>query len=416
MNYDLIVVGGGISGVNAAIAAAREKRKVLVIECSGFLGGSAVNCLVNPFMRYWSKDERGQNTAVNGGLFLQILNRLEEKGGLLENKVTFNEEILKIVLDELTEEYHIDVLFHSYLVGVGTENERITEIRVANKSGVETYRADYFIDATGDGDLAYLAGCPYHVGRKEDECCQPMTLCFRLSSVDVETFHKNREKILALYQQYQREGKITNPRENILTFEHIEKGVVHFNSTRIVRKNPLNARELSAAEQEARKQVFELYSFLKKHADGFQNSNLIMSAPQIGVRESRMIEGMYEITAEDIMQCRKFEDSVSRGAYGIDIHNPDGSGTVQYHIDDHDFYTIPYRAMVNRLYSNFLVTGRCISSTHEAQSAYRIIPICSNLGEAAGMAVSLALQEQLKVGEIDINRLHRLMDTYHCLY
>lgn len=416
MNYDLIVTGGGISGINAAIAAAREKRKVLVIEQNGFLGGSAASCLVNPFMRYWSKDENGQNTAVNGGLFLQILDRLEANGGLLENKVTFNEEILKIVLDELAEEYHIDVLFHSYLVGAGTENDRITGICVANKSGIETYRADYFIDATGDGDLAYLAGCPYHVGRKEDGGCQPMTLCFRLSNVDVAAFHKNREKILALYQQYQREGKIKNPRENILTFEHIEKGVVHFNSTRIVRKNPLHARELSEAEQEARKQVFELYRFLKDHADGFQNSNLIMSAPQIGVRESRMIEGIYEISAEDIMQCRKFEDSVSRGAYGIDIHNPDGSGTVQYHIDDHDFYTIPYRAMVNRMYSNLLVTGRCISSTHEAQSAYRIIPICSNLGEAAGMAVSLAARERLKVGEIDINRLHSLMDTYHCLY
>lgn len=185
MNYDLIVAGGGISGVNAAIAAAREKRKVLVIEQNGCLGGSAVNCLVNPFMRYWSKDENGQNTAVNGGLFLQILDRLEEKGGLLNNKVTFNEEILKIVLDEMTEEYQIDVLFHSYLVGAGTENGRIREISVANKSGIETYQADYFIDATGDGDLACLAGCPYHVGRKEDECCQPMTMCFRLSNVDV---------------------------------------------------------------------------------------------------------------------------------------------------------------------------------------------------------------------------------------
>ena len=416
MNYDLIVAGGGISGINAAIAAAREKRKVLVIEQNGFLGGSAVSCLVNPFMRYWSKDESGKNVAVNSGLFQQILDRLEEKGGLLPNKVTFNEEILKIVLDEMAEEYRIDVLFHSYLIQARTEDDRIAEVSVANKSGIETYRADYFIDATGDGDLACLAGCPYHVGRKEDACCQPMTMCFRLSNVDVETFHKNRENILALYQQYQKQGKITNPRENILTFEHIEKDVVHFNSTRIIRKNPLNAKDLSAAEQEARKQVFELYRFLRDHADGFQNSHLIMSAPQIGVRESRMIEGAYEITAEDIMQCRKFEDSVSRGAYGIDIHSPDGSGTVQYHIDEHDFYTIPYRAMVNPMYSNFLVTGRCISSTHEAQSAYRIIPICSNIGEAAGMAVALAAQERAGVGEIDVSRLHRLMDTYHCLY
>lgn len=420
MLYDLAVTGGGLTGVAAAVAAAREGLRVILIEQYGFLGGAATNSLVNPFMNYWIK-EQGQGgsfkyTDVNKGLFQTMLNRLCEMGALLENRVTFNEEILKILLDRLTAEHGVEVLFHSYLMEAQTEGGRLSEIAVANKSGTERCQAKFFLDATGDADLAALAGCPYHVGRKEDNLCQPMTLCFRIGNIDMKKYAENREKISVLYKQAQAKGAIKNPREDVLSFPHVADGMVHFNSTRVIKKSALNARELSLAEMEGREQAYELYLFLKENIEGFENSRLIMMAPRIGVRESRMIDGEYTLTVDDIAQCRKFPDSVARGSYGVDIHSPDGAGTIQHRLKDGDYYTIPYRALIPKGAANLLVAGRCISSTHEAQSAYRILPICCNMGEGAGYALSIAAREGCPVNMVNIDKLHELLDHYGCKY
>ena len=157
-----------------------------------------------------------------------------------------------------------------------------------------------------------------------------MTLCFRVAGVDMKAFEKSCDTINPLYQQFRQEGKIKNPRENVLVFRHIVDGVLHFNSTRIIRKNPVSGEEKTQAELEAREQVFELFHFFKENIDGFQNSQLLSTAMEIGVRESRMIEGEYVLTQEDLMACTKFEDGVVCCNYDIDIHNPEGSGTSHY--------------------------------------------------------------------------------------
>lgn len=196
------------------------------------------------------------------------------------------------------------------------DNGRVRSVLVSNKEGTGEYAARYFIDCTGDGDLAVLAGYPYYLGREKDRLCQPMTLCFRVAGVDMKAFEKSCDTI--------------NPRENVLVFRHIVDGVLHFNSTRIIRKNPVSGEEKTQAELEAREQVFELFHFLKENIDGFQNSQLLSTAMEIGVRESRMIEGEYVLTQEDLMACTKFEDGVVCCNYDIDIHNPEGSGTSHY--------------------------------------------------------------------------------------
>ena len=403
--YDVIVVGGGFSGAAAAIAAARRGMEVLLIEKSNCFGGAAVNCLVNPFMYYWTNDPATKKPIyLCNGIFREILTELTAMKAMPENSSVFHEEYLKLILQRMILKENVHVLFHTYLTVVRMDNGKVKSVLVSNKEGPGEYAARYFIDCTGDGDLAVLAGYPYHLGREKDHLCQPMTLCFRVAGVDLKAFEKSYDSINPLYQQFQREGKIKNPRENILVFENVVDGVLHFNSTRIVRKNPVSGEEKTQAELEAREQVFELFHFLRENIDGFQHSQLLSTAMEIGVRESRMIEGEYLLTQEDLMACTKFEDGVVCGNYDIDIHNPEGSGTSHYYFKDGEYYTIPYRCLVPKGSRNLLVAGRCISSTHEAQASYRIMPICCCLGEAAGIAAAFCGNSAADVMDIDIPR------------
>ena len=401
--YDLIVAGGGFSGAAAAIAAARRGMNVLLIEKGNCFGGAAVNCLVNPFMYYWTQDPvSGETVFLANGIFREILTELTAMNAMPQNFSIFHEEYLKLILQRMVLKENIHILFHTWLTGVRMDNGRVRSVLVSNKEGTGEYAARYFIDCTGDGDLAVLAGYPYFLGREKDRLCQPMTLCFRVAGVDMKAFEKSCDTINPLYQQFRQEGKIKNPRENVLVFRHIVDGVLHFNSTRIIRKNPVSGEEKTQAELEAREQVFELFHFLKENIDGFQNSQLLSTAMEIGVRESRMIEGEYVLTQEDLMACTKFEDGVVCCNYDIDIHNPEGSGTSHYFFKDDEYYTIPYRCLIPRGSRNLLVAGRCISSTHEAQASYRIMPVCCCLGEAAGIAAARCGKENADVPDIDM--------------
>ena len=356
-------------------------------------------------MYYWTNDPATKKPIyLCNGIFREILTELTAMKAMPENSSAFHEEYLKLILQRMILKENVHVLFHTYLTGVRMDNGKVKSVLVSNKEGPGEYAARYFIDCTGDGDLAVLAGYPYHLGREKDHLCQPMTLCFRVAGVDLKAFEKSYDSINPLYQQFQREGKIKNPRENILVFENVVNGVLHFNSTRIVRKNPVSGEEKTQAELEAREQVFELFHFLRENIDGFQHSQLLSTAMEIGVRESRMIEGEYLLTQEDLVACTKFEDGVVCGNYDIDIHNPEGSGTSHYYFKDGEYYTIPYRCLVPKGSRNLLVAGRCISSTHEAQASYRIMPICCCLGEAAGIAAAFCGNSAADVMDIDIPR------------
>ncbi|MDD6308976.1 MAG: FAD-dependent oxidoreductase, partial [Clostridia bacterium] len=343
--YDLIVVGGGFSGVSAAIAAAREGIKVLIIEKSGCLGGAATNNLVMPFMQYWTVTNHDEKLYLSKGIFKEIVEELKARNSRANDRL-FCEEDLKIVLNRMSLNAKVDILFHSYLIGAVKDGEVVKAVKVANKSGIQEYEASFFIDATGDADLSFLCGCPTKLGREPDHLCQPMTLCFRMIHVDIDKFHAEKGKINPLYNQWQKEGKIKNVREDVLYFYTSIEGMMHFNTTRIVKRNPVDAIDLSLAEIEAREQVDELVYFLKTNFEAFKNSSLIMTAPEIGVRESRMIDGEYVLNTEDLLSCRKFEDRIAASNYDIDIHNPEGSGTSHHYFEKGTYYTIPYRSLV----------------------------------------------------------------------
>lgn len=404
--YELVVIGGGFAGVSAALAAARGGCSVLLADKGNCLGGAAVNGLVNPFMR--NQMRLGERTVeLSAGIFEEIRQRLRERGAMRGN--SFLEEELKLVLGDMVAEAGVDLLFHAYLCGTEHRGGRLVAATFATRGRNLTVGADYFVDATGDAQLAFLAGCPTVLGREPDHLCQPMTLCFRLGNVDVERFFASRERWTAAHKAALESGALQNPREDILVFQTPVPNVLHFNTTRVVRLDPTDPEDVTKAEVLARQQVREIYDLLKQNADGLENSFLMMTASEIGVRESRMIVGDYRLTEQDCKACRRFEDAIAVCNYDIDIHNPDGSGTSHYFFPAGKYYTIPYRCLIPQTLENLLVTGRCISSDHGAQASYRIMPTVCCLGEAAGSAIALAARDHTGVRAVDVKALQALL-------
>lgn len=393
--YNLIVVGGGISAVAAAVSAARKGLKVLIIEKFGCLGGALTNSLVFPFMRHvtWSGKK-----VLSAGIFEEMKKRHAEYGDT-------SWETFKFVFDDMVTEQGIDVLFHSSVFEAKTDGRNIKSVSVATRQGVLEFESDFFIDASGDGELIAMTGCECQLGRESDGLCQPMTTCFRMNGVDIELFKKEKAELIKLYNQKQEEGQIKNPHENILVLYGQGKDVLHLNTTRIVKHNPVDAYEVSRAEMLARKQVFEIFDFLKKNAKSCKNASIIYIANHIGVRESRKLKGEYILTGQDLKNMVKFEDTIAVAAYDLDIHNPEGKGTTLYAFEGEDYYYIPYRSLLPKEYDNMLVAGRCISADHEAHSGVRVMPTCATMGEAAGMAVALALENNQNTHTLDVKLL-----------
>lgn len=407
--YNLIVVGGGLTGVCASIAAAREGLDVLLIEKSGVLGGAMSNSQVYPFTRYWTFDNESKTKKyLSGGIFREMLNIQEER---FQNSsdICFSPQNFKFILDDMIQDASVDVLFHTTLYDISKLDRKIESIKVIAGSQKLVFEADYFIDSTGDGNLFYMAGCDYMLGRESDNLCQPMTTCFRMSGVDMELFHSEIDMIQKMYKEYQNAGKISNPREDVLYFTGIGDGIVHFNTTRIVKLNPTDPFDLSRAEIAARKQIAEIVKFFKEVSPAFKNSNIISIASDIGVRESRKLRGEHVLNVDELKNCIKFEDGIALCNYDIDIHNPAGSGTSHYFFGAGEYYSIPYRSLLPVEFDNLLVAGRCVSATHEAQASLRIMPVCACMGEAAGTAVAVARKTNTNTHTLNTNLLRKTL-------
>ena len=414
--YDILVAGGGMAGVGAAFSAAKLGKKVLLVEKYGCLGGAACHNLVNPFMKYW-RVVNEERDILNAGIFTEVVEELDKKNALKQNGMLFHEEYLKIVLDELAKKYGVELLYHTQVIGAKTENGKIESVTLCNKNGVYDVQAKGYIDCTGDGDLCAQAGFAFEVGDGEGNC-QPMTLCFNLGGVPYGDRHyvEVRREVKDLYKEWQAQGKIKNLREDVLIFHSILPNTLHFNSTRIIKKSPLNAEDLTQAEIQAREQMLELVDFLKNNFELFKDSYLINSAPVIGVRESRRILGEYQMTAEDILSCKKFESGIARGNYPVDIHNPSGTGTVLKALPKDGYYNIPLEALIPQGAKNVAVAGRCISTTHEAQASIRIMPIVCSIGEGAGTAIATAIDENVDICKVDIKRVQERLTQNGALY
>lgn len=438
--FDVLVVGGGVSGCAAALAAERNGADVLLLEQNGYLGGTLTGCGVGPMMTFHAGDKQ-VILGIMEELVAELVRRGQSPGHVPDTKqytstiTPFDAEGLKLLLDEKLSEAGCTVLFHTFVGAVQTEDGCITGLTVCNKDGLHTLSAKVYIDATGDGDVAAWAGADMTKGRPEDGAAQPMTMKMKYCCVDTEALKgyvlKNPERFpkLAPHMEIFRQpvpvdlegfdeefsaakaaGELSIRRENVLMFATGRPGEYIINTTRIVDHDATDAVSLSEAEQIGRRQCAELDRFLRERVPGFAHAMLEFTGPSVGVRGSRQLVGCCTLTAEDILSCRAFEDRIAHSAYPIDIHNPKGEGTDSTFVSRKGtYYSIPYSIMVCPQINNLIVTGRCVSATFEAQAAIRTTPTVGAMGQAAGVAAAMAAAAEGNTREVNIKALQQTL-------
>jgi glycine/D-amino acid oxidase-like deaminating enzyme len=430
---EALVVGGGPAGIAAAIAAARNGARTMLIERYGYLGGNLTAGLVGPCMTSYSLD--GQQQLIKG-IFEELVLRMEAVGGALHpskiphsspycgfiayghDKVTpFDPEAVKFAALAMCREAGVALQFHTTSVDAIVADGAVRGVITASKSGLEAIRAAITIDCSADADVAVRAGAAWEQGRPEDGLVQPMTLFFRVADVDdarVEEYvrrHPDDYRPFAEIVAKAREaGDFPIPRKGVGMYKTLEPGVWRINTTRLHRKDGTDVRSLTEAEIEGREQVQALLTFFRKYLPGFEQVRLLDTAATMGVRETRRIVGEYVLTVEDLASGRQFADVIALCGYPVDIHSPTGDGGgADGRFQTANVYQIPYRSLVPKDVDGLLVAGRCISATHEALGAIRVMPPAFAMGEAAGTAAAIALEYRVEPRKVDVPLLQRLM-------
>ncbi len=439
--YDIAVVGCGIAGSMTAISAARHGMKVVAVDEAGYPGGALTAMGTGPMMTF-----HAGKTQVVRGLPQELIDRLVEKGfspghtvdstGYTYTVTPFSSEGMKRTLEEMMLEAGVELLYHTTVYGVHKENGLAKELCSFSCGKNFTLSADVFVDATGDGDLFELAGIPYTCGREADGKDQPMTMNFKVSGVDTDQIREIMAKSPELFPFLCKKpgiekkadrlsvsgfqdimkagiaaGKITCDRDIVLTFETDTPGEMIVNMSRINGGSPVDPQFLTKAEIEGRRQVYELFHYLKENVPGYEKIRLLYSGPNVGIRSSRRMKGVYELTGKDILANRCFEDRVVAFGYPVDIHSSDGTETKSLFLKEGTYYTIPYRCMINEAVPNIMAAGRNISCSFEAQASTRVSPCCAALGEAAGCAAALAVSGGNLPTQICVQELQQMLEN-----
>ena len=401
---DVLVIGGGPGGLGASVMAARQGVSVVLAERYGCPGGMASFGEITPFMM-----NHLHGITLDKPVYVDWCRRMWEYQTAAQREEVFNEEVTintKIAKDvamlaaeDLMLEAGVKIFYHHTLVDVIRDGNRIVAAVFSTKSGLCAIKAKQFVDATGDGDLAALAGCEFEFGN-EDGFCQPMTLCFKLGGVDRARMPDGKE-INRLYDEAKAAGRIVCPRENVLWFLTVDDDVIHFNTTRIIRKSGVNGQDLSEAEIEGRRQLRDYLKFLRDSVPGFENAYIYSIAHHIGIRETRRVLGEHYQTADDFMTRKKYDDAVVKVRYSIDIHNPSGTGTVLHFMDADDWYEISFRTLIVKGMANLLMGCRAISIDHALHSSARVMPPVCSIGQAAGMGAAMAVKENCTLQELN---------------
>ena len=425
---DVAIIGGGVTGVAAGIAAARQGAKTILLEPRPFVGGNATTglCLHNYVSRYGRQ--------VVFGLAQEIVDELIAMGGAVghvpyegfTSAVTpVDGNYFRLKTTEMLARAGVQVLYGATVVDAQTRGRQVESLRFAAKGGLHTLKARNIIDATGDGDIAAMAGVPFRKGDGPKERMQPISMILHFHNVDTRriaaelgeiapamasrpeggepipvyfngTFSKWNDEIMA-------EGLFPN-RDRHVFFNTVWADQINVNTSAVLDLDGTDPVQFSRATVELTQQCARIGAFLKKHVPGFEHSYCVPAAIP-GVRESRNINGRYQLTDDDVLEGRKFEDTIGQVCFPVDIHAPESSQAIFHQIGGDGAFDIPYRTMLPADLDNLVVAGRCVSATHVAHGATRNMAPCLVMGEAAGVAAALSSNSQGTVGTLDVRDL-----------
>jgi hypothetical protein len=419
--FDIVVLGGGPAGIAAAAAAGHLHRKTLLVERYGFLGGMGTAAGVTNFCGLHA-NVHGEIRQVVHGVADDLLGRIDRLGGLNKPHSIFGKTFAqaydnaayKIAADDLLMSRNVNILFHALAAGTVMDGERVDALLLETKSGRQAVRAKMFIDCSGDGDLAAFAGVPFEVGDVDGGLLYP-TMMFRLNGVDPEAAGEAWQTIPRLMDEAEKRG-MRFPRKGAIVRPMLHPTEWRVNVTQLKSANGraldgTDAVELSLGEIEGRRQALAFFEFLKTSAPGFEKSYIVDIAPQLGIRETRRIQGHYQLTREDVLSCASFEDTIGVNGWPIEAHV---AGDVIWEWPDipgsRGYNHLPYRMLLPQNVTNLLVAGRCASMTHEGHSAARVSGPCFVMGEAAASAAHLALAGNVNPADIDVWQLQRTLE------
>lgn len=406
--YDVIVAGSGPSGFAAAVTAARNGAKTLIIEAQSSVGGISTSGLMSHF-----------TGRVDSRLYSEILERSHKQDFFkCDYKVRIDPELLKKTYLEMLQATGVDILLYTLVCDVIKNGDRVCGVITENKNGRRAYLADVLIDGTGDGDLACRAGAEYFKGRESDGKMQPATLMFKVGGVDMSravfppsfetTVETDKGELQALAKKL-----LPYPAGHVLLYASTIPGIVTCNMTNCTEIDGTKAEDLTRAEIVCRSQMEPITEFLREYVPGYENCYIISAASLIGIRETRHFVGLKQLSEKDIIDARQFEDRVVRGAwFNFDVHNISGAGLdetgVQKYFKQQSGYTIPYGCMVPVKIDGLLLTGRNISGTHMAHSSFRAMPICVGIGEACGAAAAIAVKKNINLRNVAPEEIRKL--------
>jgi len=408
--YDVIVCGAGPSGVAAALASARTGASTLLIEAQGCLGG-----VWTAGHLCWIIDS-GNKT----GILREIINKLDEHNAIFRvfdtsKDFSYDPETMKYLLEEMCIESGVKAQMHTRVVAaVKNDDNRMKYIITESKSGRQAWTAKIFIDATGDGDLAFQAGCGYDYGRENNSETQPMSLQALVTGLDAEEIQEYLINGRHGYEYGAKQKMLKeildigiNPSYSTPSIIKISDNLYIFSVNHQYGVSAMDAAQITDATIRGRREIFHIANALRSHGGIWRNLTIVSTASYIGVREGRRIHGLYTVSNKDIMEGARHEDAICRVTFCVDVHSTNKDKGKAYSNEGIQVkpYDIPYRALIARDVNGLLMAGRCISGSFHAHASYRVTGNAVPMGQAAGTAAALSAKQDCLPQELPWNKL-----------
>ena len=427
ISTDVIVVGGGAAGVAAAHTISTQNLKVILIEKYGFCGGGAVAGLSGTICGMYEASDKLQNKPKQAvfGFTDEFAKILEQKGGLTE-PIAYGKTFTRVhdplvwkeTADVFLQNRNITTIYHAVVIKALVEgNDKIEGVQVWSKQGTFNIKSKIIIDASGDADVIAMAGLPNFIGDKGK--VQNPTMIFKISGVDIETFKQTYglnsimpQEVTDLIIKMNKDNSYKLPRAKIWLFSTTKPNELLCNCTRIIGEdgrelNSLYYKDFTEAETQGRKQIREYAKFFKENLKGCEKSFVTDTGTQVGIRQTRQVDGVYKLKNSDVINGKKFKDGIARSPWPIELHSGN-KPKVEWLLDD--VYEVPLNCFIPKNGEGIIAAGRCLSAEHEAVASARVTAQCFSYGHAVGHAASISIKENMLLRDIKGENVREILN------